>query len=393
MLKVDWKKRISLRELRHEIDNIDTFYSEDVIFDGSMARCAWEAGMDIESESSTKGGSLEGLGREDLKSCWSKDSESEMVFASPSTIESSNWMEYSPSSANWGHSPVQSSDVYTIYASDSPPTPRSTRSSLSPSSSPGYECLPSPPTTPNSVDMQFAFGGNLAEFDKIPTKRLTIDTDCYRDEYYNNGDNRMSVVSSIMQTALDSYDADASSLYLPSATPSSRVLRNSVVMEDGELEDMSSWRSSFPSVYTTTDDERCETSSEGSIWPEPVTRPRALSSMFYTMSNSSGPRTPPSPKPVPKKATEGKHRGSAFFRFAFPRLPQPPAAPLAGESELSDSFSSLTFGRPRTPSTSGPTWSSQKSSIILSPQDASCRKEARIRSPRYWFSPAKLFAS
>lgn len=48
MLEVDWRQRMTLSELREAIENVDSFYSEAVVFEGSMARCPWEAGMDIE---------------------------------------------------------------------------------------------------------------------------------------------------------------------------------------------------------------------------------------------------------------------------------------------------------------------------------------------------------
>ncbi|KAG6836330.1 hypothetical protein H0H93_009080 [Arthromyces matolae] len=42
MLHVDWKQRITLPELRLEMEDITTFYAPDVVFEGSQAKCPWE---------------------------------------------------------------------------------------------------------------------------------------------------------------------------------------------------------------------------------------------------------------------------------------------------------------------------------------------------------------
>ncbi|KAF8966558.1 kinase-like domain-containing protein [Flammula alnicola] len=46
-LDINWKERLSLDELRESVDGISTFYSDSVIFEGSLARCPWEAGLDL----------------------------------------------------------------------------------------------------------------------------------------------------------------------------------------------------------------------------------------------------------------------------------------------------------------------------------------------------------
>ncbi|KAG6810117.1 hypothetical protein H0H92_013234 [Tricholoma furcatifolium] len=43
MLHVDWRQRATLAELRQQMEEITTFYAPDVVFDGSQARCSWEA--------------------------------------------------------------------------------------------------------------------------------------------------------------------------------------------------------------------------------------------------------------------------------------------------------------------------------------------------------------
>ncbi|KAG6914228.1 hypothetical protein DXG01_001666 [Tephrocybe rancida] len=43
MLHVDWQQRVTLPELRQQMEDISSFYAPDVVFDGSQARCSWEA--------------------------------------------------------------------------------------------------------------------------------------------------------------------------------------------------------------------------------------------------------------------------------------------------------------------------------------------------------------
>ncbi|KAG5723977.1 Negative regulator of sexual conjugation and meiosis [Termitomyces sp. T112] len=42
MLHIDWKQRITLSELRQQMEDITSFYTSDVVFEGSQARCSWE---------------------------------------------------------------------------------------------------------------------------------------------------------------------------------------------------------------------------------------------------------------------------------------------------------------------------------------------------------------
>jgi serine/threonine protein kinase len=41
MLEPDWRDRMTLPELRLAIQDVDNFYSDGVVFEGSMARCPW----------------------------------------------------------------------------------------------------------------------------------------------------------------------------------------------------------------------------------------------------------------------------------------------------------------------------------------------------------------
>ena len=77
MLHVDWRQRSTLCEVRHAMEEITNFYSDSVVFEGSKASCAWEAGMDIDSASS-----LPEI--VDHLSNWSKDSASDFILETES---------------------------------------------------------------------------------------------------------------------------------------------------------------------------------------------------------------------------------------------------------------------------------------------------------------------
>ncbi|KAF8800575.1 kinase-like protein [Phlegmacium glaucopus] len=47
ILETDLTARMSLIDFRDAIESISTFYSDNVIFEGSLAKCPWEAGVDL----------------------------------------------------------------------------------------------------------------------------------------------------------------------------------------------------------------------------------------------------------------------------------------------------------------------------------------------------------
>ena len=54
ILETDWTARMSLIDLREAIEGVSTFYADNVIFDGSLARCPWEDGVDLGNGTSDK---------------------------------------------------------------------------------------------------------------------------------------------------------------------------------------------------------------------------------------------------------------------------------------------------------------------------------------------------
>ena len=447
MLEVDWRDRMTLPELRQEIEDVNTFYSEGVIFEGSMARCPWEAGMDIDSDSSTKDDSpLPQPQSEDLKSHWSKDSTSEIMFASQSTTEDGSyggaWVGYSSSGATWAFESPASSDSDHILGNqdmfDRPRTPPSSRSLISPCCS---GSMSSSPTTPSSVDLRF---GNRAN--GPPPKSLTVDTKFPQSRYFDARMESFSTGSSMMQTAIE-YDPYSSSFFLASAAseskpsiamPSSFDLGTTATTEDKEMDSPSVWEYSMadlssPSVYATTrssmtgsiiahdisfDTRPSTPSPDAIVWPEFHTQPLPQQSQHsphvYALLTDAvpPPRSSTSPSPS-KKSHDGKLKASSIFnpiKF-FPR--SSPSSPLPQKASLSQGrqqpqphppspgpIPSRALNQTPSPPHNNQTWPELSSprtttptTVPLTTQNRNCRRAAHIRSPRHWFSPGRLFAS
>jgi serine/threonine protein kinase len=50
MLHVNWTERMTLTEVRQELEEVENFYQPDVVFDGSQARCLWEVTQAADDE-------------------------------------------------------------------------------------------------------------------------------------------------------------------------------------------------------------------------------------------------------------------------------------------------------------------------------------------------------
>ncbi|KAH9899224.1 kinase-like domain-containing protein [Cubamyces lactineus] len=264
-LEVDWRHRITLREMRHALKGIDNFYSPDVIFEDSMARCPWEAGLraDADSDSSAEAEPEphelpEQEPQENFTSTWSGDSDSEMVFTRERSVaKESNWSDsfsfraraaedlsagpssYSRSSSrlrsNSGSGSGSRSDACTDprSMSPSPDSPVYTTTKLfealqTPGHSPAsaYSVLssspsiPSPPVTPHA-NCGWGQQGR-------PKLVLTVNTDGYRPEYYDNSVTMLSATASSMHTALESalspnWDGYMYSPLAPSSIPTAKA--------------------------------------------------------------------------------------------------------------------------------------------------------------------------
>ncbi|KAH9478742.1 Negative regulator of sexual conjugation and meiosis [Psilocybe cubensis] len=254
MLDVDWRERSTLREVRYAIEEINNFYSDGVVFEGSMARCPWESGMDIDSASS--GTNPEDIGPQSptaqafpeevdpqLGSHWSKDSTSDIVFATQSLAQESSygipWTNYSSCGATWAYeSPVSSDsepDHFRMDVFERSSTPSSVQTAET-----------SLPPTPNHHDTSFGQKATKPEL----RSTLLINTNIPRPRIYDASASMTSYSTgtSIMQTAIE-YDPYSSMFFINSPISPGKVLvmPDSAITAVGEDKDMTS-----PTVWSAS---------------------------------------------------------------------------------------------------------------------------------------------
>ena len=450
MLEVDWTQRMTLSAVRVAIEGIDTFYSDGVAFEGSMARCPWEVGVEIESESedSTKGEPAELSAqdevesRSDFKSYWSGDSDLEMGYTSPSAAtHQASWMDYSsctPSSFDQsGRSRSRSpspppAGSFAMY--DVPRTPPSTYSPLSTRSS--------LPATPEGIDIPMEYRSEAPR-----RKPLRVDTDFGSGRFFE-GCIATIDSGSVMQTVVDSSITDAFSFFVdnsPRKSATSMAMPSSVDLGSPatttkEIVSTSSWdysadeedessSSSHPSMSTSRansilgidaefgvedmiispDVQFCtEASSASSV--NTVQHPPVIPAftLFRENSTNTSPSfQAPSHANATKKVVDEKPKGGSLFssiRLSFPRSPRASSISVESsrsqESIFSDSFIPLqTLGQLASGTTTIPTsWhmrpSPKPTTFPINIPEPNCRRDARLlRSRRHWFSPGKLFTT
>lgn len=284
MLDVDWRQRMKLHEIRYAIEQLDTFYSEGAIFEGSMARCPWEAGMEIDSsESSSEEAQdvsppISPAQEKPLTSQWSKDSTSEIVFAPRSPTDDSAygvpWPEGSSScAATWAfESPATSvsseedhfrMDTFTRSGSSSDASTDSPPASL--------------PATPNDLEATFASQQDAARSKPQARTRLTLDTNLPQLRIYEASSSSYSTAEEMMHTAIE-YDPHSSLFFLgtPLATKQAPDSAVTVIGEDKEMISPSAWRTSVimssPSFFSesaSSSDGELVFSRSGTPSPEP----------------------------------------------------------------------------------------------------------------------------
>lgn len=422
---------MTLPELREALEDITSFYSEGVIFEGSMARCPWEAGMVIATcSSSSKNNCNPPLpphpGDRDLKSRWSADSDSEIIFASRSiTIESSYgvpWDEYS-SGTTWAFESQpppeeDNDDLFTVLRSA---RTDSENSLLSPATSTG----PSMPSTPNSFDMIFGDRARMPIPQRMP---LTINTNFPATGHYYAGNASMgSYISdtSAMQTAVE-YDHYSSSFFLatpisPMKMPQPPTIDAGLITEDKEMQSPATlWATSesasvlsrYSSLKSLDSGEISEIprssapSPDIPLWP-PSASGHSSDADFYSFPAPARPESPA------KKLLEKAKSSSIFNHFhiftkSFAPSSAPAKTPSDGEKPCSPSFKPFDL-RHRWASESPPShplsslsWMNIFSEGLHRPDSGSVkrvetqrsrRRAAYLRSPRHWFLPGKLFAS
>ncbi|GJE94850.1 kinase-like protein [Phanerochaete sordida] len=216
VLEVDWRHRLTLREMRQAVKGIRNFYSDDVLFEDSMARCPWEAGVHCEEDDEESASAEPEPVQEVIpepqpevvedefldtpatyNTQWGTDGDSDMHFVQPST-QYSDYDYSSVEKADAAHdsgrsmSPSPSLSPHRRFARSRTPGRSSMYSLVSSMSS-----IPSPPLTPGPEEDTFA------NAQRRPA-HLTINVTGLHSDMYPTTAEMLSATSSMMHTAIDS---------------------------------------------------------------------------------------------------------------------------------------------------------------------------------------------
>jgi hypothetical protein len=292
-----------------------------------MARCSWEAGIDITGGSQPEDDSFDlppheqqqQQQQQEPRSAWSRDSSADMVFAAQSREDSSSWVPYPASGATWGadsglrtDTPSQGSASFLTY--DDQRTPSSSRSMYSPALSGPFA------STQADEDSTYVDGSV-----RLKPEALSIST---ASDLYEGSIVMRSADSTTMHTALESPVA-YSSFFLSSSVSVSKpsyaapaafeVGISSFYDDDERFRDSMSWtRASTFDERTRAESDLVNVSSmdfspteqdhtmighspvNGKPWPD-----------FYAMI----PPMPPPPPPHPQA------QGATRVGLPFPLVP------------------------------------------------------------------------
>ncbi|KAJ3726714.1 kinase-like domain-containing protein [Lentinula raphanica] len=421
MLEIDWRDRMTIPELRLALEDVDTFYSDSVIFEGSMAKCGWESGIEIDSDS-TKHSAIQSQTAE-LKSHWSQESfSSDIVFASHSAIDSP-WVGYPPFP----------NDAYAMRADAQPDYQQHSMVAE------GHELF-TRPQTPPSIQSPFdlTFGGRAVLPQRKPL--VMIDTSCVRPPYLRS---ESLDSGSVVEYPSDVYAAETffgSSMSNPpiAVVQSVRLGDSGQTTEDKPMASPTAWEYSATQVsrttsmysstkhsYTTTnmsfDNRSSAPSPEPLEWSKLSSRlqetcpPESQPSLPLYMTNASNVSHPPIRSVSPaRKNLETKLKATFFTPLKFfprhssgqnPGETMVPTTTLVQEVEIGPAaiITSMELLPPSTiPQAHPKNWSGVLSTQPLHvdtapiPQtkDTSCRKpNHRSPSLRHWFFSSKLFPS
>ncbi|KAJ6470111.1 kinase-like domain-containing protein [Mycena vitilis] len=413
MLELDWRQRTTIPEVRIALEGVTDFYSDGAIFDGSMARCPWEAGVDLEA--SAKESPPRPQRSMELQSHWSK--ESSLIFTRPhtaNTSDSSASTRYSSCGATWAFDSPTSSDSDQIlddkYMFERPRTPPPITVPLSPMS----------PFAPAAQRPTFLVNPSVVDFPprrppNTARKPLTINTNCLNPEYYAAQNNisldSVSTGSSVMQTAVDEEDPYASSFFLAGSKASMIDAEDAGdASEDKEMtspmmwgysaEDMSrycSTQSSFRALPKTYD--RSATPSPdteaASVWHDSC---QFSSSIYVSVTNTDAPPRSDAPqKPLAGAVPDVSVRRPLRF---FPRPATSSSPSSTQEGRPVEPFQSFIYHQtPSSPSLE--TWTAFSPVATPAPTAAAGAGDlpawrptgAPLRVMRPWFRRgAKLFS-
>lgn len=235
----------------------------------------------------------------------------------------------------------------------------------------------------------------------------------------------------MMQTAVE-YDPYSPSFFLTSAVTESSAMQmanaSAISMDDKEMISPSVWTSSAtemssPSIYSSSGSSidsrdmsftRSTTPSPDTLWSDYRTQVQCLppsqpsqhsASIFSAMTDVLPPSRPSNPAPQKSHDGGSKHKTTSIFnpiKF-FPRASPPPSTPPPPNSTLShgrhssEPYAATPGNKAYPPAPLPPAWSFVPQSKTQPPNAlqfaAQDRRVSPFRSPRYWFTPGKFFAS
>lgn len=209
VLDVDWRRRMTLRQLRRAVENLDSFYADGVVFEGSLARCPWEVGADLNLSDEPSVGQRRAVSAGEgfeFKSRWSDDTdESDIVFTETTVAQDvlrhGPWSPMvgtpDPGRRTWlaetlGLSKFQEQLSNYSYEES---TPSITHSPPSPYLSDGPSI---PPTPENTSRLAGVIGRNAKP---VLRHKLTIDTALVSKPLYYNSSNVTSFDGTSMSSS------------------------------------------------------------------------------------------------------------------------------------------------------------------------------------------------
>ena len=156
---VDWRRRPTVTKIKECIKQIDNFYSDDVVFEGGIAPCTWELGIDVGSDTgeSHQAEVIEAPKTNASISRWSSDSkyDSSAVFSTYSVGQEAGWRPSVSNDETCGvELSMRSPSSLLRTRSQTSRSSQSTWSIPSPSASPSLDSLP---LTPDDTGAAFAY--------------------------------------------------------------------------------------------------------------------------------------------------------------------------------------------------------------------------------------------
>lgn len=182
MLSVEWRARSSISEIRAAVSQLETFYSTDAVFEGNLAKCPWETGVDL-------GTSNKPDSRIDISPPGEETDRNVTPSRSPTIGKDNIPLQPSSDPLSWWEDEDDTDDGWAPVPSPSPPISQSETSSCN--SDPSSPLTPSStrsPSTSRSRPSTNSFISSLQSFFRLCSspsllreekEYLTLDPEAY----------------------------------------------------------------------------------------------------------------------------------------------------------------------------------------------------------------------